>query len=263
MSPRRIGGLCLRHLYILKGSWPRLLEMAYWPTINVVMWGFTSRFFAQHSSWVADAGGILIGAVLLWDVMFRGNLGVALSFLEEMWSRNLGHLSVSPLRPMELVAAMLCMSFVRTLIGVLPATLIAIPLYHYSIFDLGLPLIAFWVNLMVSGWAMGLLVSSLVLRFGLGAESLAWVLIFAVAPLAGIYYPISTLPEILQVVAWALPPAHVFEGMRSIMLGHGLRTDLLVSAMALNAAYLVLGSVVFLRVWQGARIRGALLNVGE
>jgi ABC-2 type transport system permease protein len=262
-SLRRIQAMCLRHLYILKGSWPRLLEMAYWPAVNMVVWGFTNRFFAEHSTWVAQAGGLLIGAVLLWDVMFRGNLGVALSFLEEMWSRNLGHLSVSPLRPHELVAAMLTMSLIRTVIGVLPAALLAIPLYHYSIFTLGMPLVAFWGCLMVSGWAMGLAVSALVLRFGLGAESLAWVLIFAMAPLAGIYYPISTLPSWLQPVAWALPPAHVFEGMRAVVFDGAMRFDLLVSALALNAFYLALGAGLFLWAWHGARVRGALLNVGE
>ncbi len=262
-SFNRVGAMVLRHLYILKGSWPRLIEMAYWPTINMVVWGFTSQFFQGHSDWVSRAAGVLIGAVILWDVMFRGNLGVSLSFLEEMWSRNLGHLSVSPLRPYELVASMLVMSVVRTVIGVLPAALLAIPLYHYSIFDLGLPLIAFWVSLMVTGWVIGLGVAALVLRFGLGAESLAWVLVFAIAPVAGIYYPVAVLPHWLQAVAWALPPAYVFEGMRSVMFGHGFRLDLLAGAAGLNLVYLALTTVVFLRTFHVARIRGLLLNVGE
>jgi ABC-2 type transport system permease protein len=262
-SFRRVGAMVLRHLYILRGSWPRILEMAYWPAVNVVVWGFTSQFFQANSSWVAQAAGVLIGAVILWDVMFRGNLGVSLSFMEEMWSRNLGHLSVSPLRPYELVASLLAMSFIRTMIGVVPASLLAIPLYHYSVYDLGLPLIAFWINLMVTGWAIGLAVSALVLRFGLGAESLAWVLVFAVAPVAGIYYPIAILPDWLQVVAWALPPAHVFEGMRAVMFGKPFPTQLLLSAMALNAVYIAIGVALFLRVFHGARIRGQLLNMGE
>ena len=260
---RRILAMVLRHLYILRGSWPRVLEMAYWPIVNMLVWGFTSQFFAGHSDWVARAAGVLIGAVILWDVMFRGNLGVSLSFLEEMWSRNLGNLAVSPLRPHELVAAMLTMSLIRTLIGVVPAALLAIPLYHYSIFSLGLPLIAFWINLMVFGWAIGLAVAALVLRFGLGAESLAWVVVFAVAPVAGIYYPVAALPGWLQPVAWALPPAHVFEGMRSLMFGAGLRIDLLASAGLLNLVYLLMALAVFLRVWHIARIRGLLLGVGE
>jgi ABC-2 type transport system permease protein len=263
MNSRRVYAMVLRHLYILRGSWPRVLEMAYWPAVNMVVWGFTSQFFSHHSSWVAQAGGVLIGAVILWDVMFRGNLGVALSFMEEMWSRNLGHLSVSPLRPHELVAAMVTMSFIRTMIGVVPAALLAIPLYHFSIFDMGLPLVGFWLNLMVTGWAIGLCVSALVLRFGLGAESLAWVTIFAVAPLAGIYYPIATLPGWLQPLAWALPPAHVFEGMRAVMFDHALRWDLMASAAVLNALYLAASAALFLHTHHVARERGLLLNVGE
>jgi ABC-2 type transport system permease protein len=263
LALRRIAAMCLRHLYILKGSWIRILEMAYWPAVNMVIWGFTSQFFATNSTWVARAGGVLIGAVLLWDVMFRGNLGVALSFMEEMWSRNLGHLSVTPLRPHELVVSMLTMSLIRTVIGVAPAALLAIPLYHYSIFALGVALVGFWFCLMVSGWAIGLGVSALVLRFGLGAESLAWVLIFAIAPLSGIYYPISTLPDWLQPLAWALPPAHVFEGMRALMADGVWRGDLMVGAVALDALYLGLGWLVFLAAWHNARKRGALLEVGE
>lgn len=262
-SSRRVYAMVLRHLYILRGSWPRVLEMAYWPAVNMVVWGFTSQFFSGHSDWVAQAAGVLIGAVLLWDVMFRGNLGVSLSFMEEMWSRNLGHLSVSPLRPHELVAAMLTMSLIRTVIGVVPATLLAIPLYHFSLFDLGLPLIGFWLNLMVTGWAIGLGVSALVLRFGLGAESLAWVMVFAVAPLAGIYYPIATLPGWLQPLAWALPPAHVFEGMRAVMVDHVFRWDLMAGAAALNLVYVSAAAALFLHTHHVARQRGLLLNVGE
>jgi len=263
LASRRVLAMILRHLYILRGSWPRVLEMAYWPAVNMLVWGFTSQFFAGHSDWVSRAAGVLIGAVILWDVMFRGNLGVSLSFLEEMWSRNLGNLAVSPLRPHELVAAMLAMSLIRTVIGVLPAALLAIPLYHYSIFSLGLPLLAFWVNLMVTGWAIGLAVAALVLRFGLGAESLAWVVVFAIAPVAGIYYPVATLPTWLQPVAWALPPAYVFEGMRSLMFGHGLQWGLLLESALLNVFYLLIALAVFLRCWHVARIRGLLLGVGE
>jgi ABC-2 type transport system permease protein len=262
-SVRRVGALLLRHLYIMRGSWPRILEMAYWPAVNMVVWGFTSQFFSTHSTWVAKAGGILIGAVLLWDVMFRGNLGVALSFMEEMWSRNLGHLSVSPLRPVELVAGLVTMSMIRTVIGVIPAMLLAVPMYHYSIFDMGPALIAFWVNLMVSGWAIGLAVSAMVLRFGLGVESLAWVMIFAIAPLSGIYYPIDTLPGWLQAVALALPPAHVFEGMRGLMQTGLFDWGHLAAAAGLNLFYVCLAGALFLRVHHIARARGLLLNVGE
>ncbi len=262
-SWRRVGAMVLRYFYLLRSSWPRLLEMAYWPIVSMVMWGFLTQFMAENSSLVARAGGIFLGAVLLWDVLFRGNLGLSLSFMEEMWSRNLGHLSVSPLRPGELVSALVLMSFVRTVIGVLPAALLAIPLYHYSIFELGLPLLGFFMLLMMSGWAIGMVVSALVLRFGLGAESLAWVLVFALAPISGIYYPIAVLPEWLQWIAYALPPAHVFEGMRAVMFGQGFQADLFLSGLALAAAYLAAAAAFFLYIFHVARQRGLLLNMGE
>ncbi|MEE8515165.1 MAG: ABC transporter permease [Alphaproteobacteria bacterium] len=262
-SWRRIGAMVLRYTYLLRGSWPRIVELAYWPTIQMILWGFISQFFLTHSTWVAEAAGVLIAAVLLWDVLFRAQLGVSISFLEEMWSRNLASLFVTPLRPYELIVAMLGVSLIRTLIGIIPASLLAIVLYHYSVFDLGLPLLAFFTNLLVMGWAMGLVISSLIMRYGLGAESLAWIAVFLVAPLSGIYYPITVLPEWLQPVSWALPSTYVFEGMRTVMFEGVFRVDYLVGAAALNMVYLAGGTAVFLRTFQIARRDGLLLSMGE
>lgn len=263
LSGRRIWGICLRHLYVMRSSPVRLIEMAYWPTVQMIMWGFITTFFLQHSSWLAQAAGALIGAVLLWDVMFRGNLGVSVSFLEEMWARNLGHLFVSPLRPIEFIMALTAMSAIRTVIGILPAALLAIPFYGYNIFSMGLPLVAFFTLLLVMGWCVGLGVSALVLRFGLGAESLAWVLIFAFAPLSGIYYPIDTLPGWLQPLAYAFPASHVFEGMRSVLFDGIFPWERFWSALALDVLYLGLTGGLFLWVFQVARRKGLLLNLGE
>ena len=262
-SLKRVLALVLRHVYLLRGSWPRVLELMYWPTVQMILWGFITVFMVGHSSWVAQASGVLLSAVLLWDVLFRGQLGVSLVFMEEMWSRNLGHLFVSPLRPLEMVASLLTMSLIRTLIGVGGAALIAIPLFHYSIFDMGLALLAFFVNLIVMGWAIGLLVSGMVLRYGLGAEGLAWFLVFAVQPVTGVYYPIDILPGWLQSIAFVLPSTHVFEGMRAALFTQTFRGDLFVNAVALNAVYLVVGGGAFLAYFRSARVRGQLLHVGE
>ena len=212
---------------------------------------------------MATAAGVLLSAVMLWDVLFRGQLGFSISFLEEMWSRNLGLLFVSPLRPMELVLALMCISIIRTVIGIVPAVLLAIPLYAYNIFEIGLPLIAFFVNLLVMGWAVGALVTALLLRIGLGAESLAWLAIFVLAPVSCIYYPVEVLPVWLAPVAWALPMAYVFEGMRAVLFDQVFRWDLLAGAAALNALYLTLGILAFLWSFRAARRSGALLQTGE
>src|SRR3954467_3336345 len=155
-SPARVWAMLLRYLYILRSSWPRTLELLYWPTLQMLIWGFMSQFLYQNSSYVARAFGVLLAAVMLWDLLFRSQLGLSISFLEEMWARNLAQLFVTPLRPYEWLLSLLAMSVIRVMIGVVPAMLLAIPLYHYSIFDMGFALAALVALLMARGWALGL-----------------------------------------------------------------------------------------------------------
>jgi ABC-2 type transport system permease protein len=262
-SLNRIFAMVLRYLYLLRGSWPRVLELAYWPSVQMILWGLINQFLAGQSQWVAQAAGLFIAAVLLWDVLFRAQLGVSVVFLEEIYSRNLGHLFVSPLRPHELALSLLTVSFLRTLIGVGAAAVLAIVLYRYSIFSLGLPLLAFFSCLLVMGWAIGLMVVALVMRYGLGAEGLAWGIIFAFAPLSGIYYPISILPDWLQFVALLLPSSYVFEGMRAVMHDEGFRLSDFFSAAGLDIVYLLAGLGLYMLAFHSARKRGLLLQVGE
>lgn len=262
-SAGRVYAIVVRYVYLLRGSWPRIVEQAYWPTVQMIIWGFITQFFMTNSDWVAQATGVLLSAVLLWDVLFRAQLGVSVPFMEEIFARNLGHMFASPLRPQEFVLALLLISLMRTVIGVGTAALLAIPLYHISVFDMGLPLIAFFTSLLVFGWSVGLVISSLLMRYGLGVESLAWASIFALAPVSGIYYPIAILPDWLQPVAWSLPTSYVFEGMRKVLFEGIFDQILLTQSIALNIIYLVLGSWVFYRAFQNARHKGLLLQIGE
>ena len=260
---RRIAAVLLRHGYLARSSLVRVFDLMYWPLLQMIIWGFINTFLATQSSWVLRAGGLLIGVVLLWDVLVRGQFGMTLSLLEEMWSRNFANLFVAPLRPAEYAIALMALSVIRSLIGVLPAALLAIPLFAYSIFEIGLPLVAFYTVLMMTGWAVGLLMSAMLIRFGLAAESFAWASIFILAPICGVYYPVATLPGWLQPISWALPPTHVFEGMRAVVLDGVFRADLMASAIALNMLYLAGALVVFLWAFRQARERGQLLQTGE
>ncbi|WP_193184650.1 ABC transporter permease [Nisaea sediminum] len=262
-SVGRIGAMALRYFYLLRNSWPRLIEMAYWPTMQMILWGFVTKFFIGESSWIAGAAGVLLAGVLLWDILFRGQMGFAICFLEEMWSRNLGHLFVSPLRPHEFVVALMTMSLFRTLIGAVPPALLAIVFYQFSIFSLGLPLVAFMACLFFMGWGVGLLVIGVILRFGLGAESLAWVLVFAFAPISAVYYPVETMPEWLQTIAWCTPSAYVFEGMRAVLFHGDFRLDLIAGAMVMNVIYFAIGAFIFWLAYRSARRDGRLLQLGE
>jgi len=262
-SVGRVWAMLLRYLYLLRSSWPRTVELLYWPTLQMLIWGFMSQFLYAHSNYVYRAFGVLLAAVMLWDVLFRGQLGLSISFLEEMWARNLGHLFVTPLRPYEWVASLLAMSFMRVLIGVGPAALLAIVLYHYSIFTLGLPLAAFFAVLLIMGWSLGLAICGLILRHGMGAESLAWLAVFTLSPVSAVYYPVSILPGWLQHVAWALPSTYVFEGMRAVLFQHVFRASYLVTAGGLDLLWLAAGASLFFLAFRDARQRGALLQMGE
>src|SRR5260370_836233 len=120
-SPARVWAMLLRYLYILRSSWPRTLELLYWPTLQMLIWGFMSQFLRGNSSYVAQAFGVLLGAVMLWDLLFRSQLGLSISFLEEMWARNLGQLFVTPLRPYEWLISLFAMSLIRGTSGLVPA----------------------------------------------------------------------------------------------------------------------------------------------
>jgi ABC-2 type transport system permease protein len=262
-SLRRVRALIRRHAYLLLKSWPRIVSMAYYPTVTMVLWAFLTLYLTPTNRFLTDAPGFFIGAVLLWDVLFRGQLGVSLTFIEEMYSRNLGNLFVSPLRLSEFIAGQLTMSVMRTVIGVGGACFFAWLLFRYSIFSMGFPLVAFFTGLLAFGWAIGLAVSAMILRYGLGAEELAWAAIFLVAPVSGVYYPISVLPPALQAVSYALPPAHVFEGMRAVLLEKTFHVELLFRALVLDAVYLALGIALFAAAVHSARKRGTLLQMGE
>jgi len=263
IAPHRIAAMIQRYWYVLMSSWPRLLELLYWPALQIITWGFIQNYVSQNANFFARAGGTLIGAVILWDILFRGQLGFSISFLEEMWARNLGNLMMSPLKPIEFLLALMAMSLIRLAIGIVPMTLLAIVFFGFNFYAIGLPLIAFFCNLIFTSWSVGIFVSGLVLRYGLGAESIVWTLMFGMMPLACIYYPVTVLPHWLQVVAWSLPPTYVFEGMRSLLTEHVFRADLMVDAIAINVVLIALSFAVFLMLLRSARQHGSLIQTGE
>jgi ABC-2 type transport system permease protein len=262
-SVRRVGAMVLRYWYLLRSSWPRMLELIYWPMVQMLMWGFLQLYLSENAGFFARAGGTFIGAVLLWDILFRGQLGFSISFLEEMWARNMGNLMMSPLRPIEFVAALMTMSLVRLAIGMVPVTIGAIAFFGFNLYGFGLALAAFFVNLILTSWAVGILVSGLVLRNGMGAESLAWTIMFLFLPLTCVYYPVAVLPVWLQWMAWLLPPTYVFEGMRALLIDHVFRADLMIQAFLLNVVLFAAASAGFLALLKSARRAGTLMQTGE
>jgi ABC-2 type transport system permease protein len=262
-SIRRIRALVQRYIYLLRSSGVRLVELIYWPFLQMLTWGFLQKYLASNTNTLAQAAGVLIGSILLWDILFRSNIGFATTFIEEMWSRNLGNLLTSPLRPYELIIALSVWSVIRLSVSMVPVATAAYFIFGFNLLDLGLPLAAFFAVLVLTSWSLGLISAGVILRYGLGAEELAWSLAFLLLPLCCVYYPVSVLPNWLQVIALALPPTHVFEGMRSILLHHTFDIKELWWALSLNAVYLLVGYLVFSRFLASARVNGTLLKLGE
>ncbi|MDD9899357.1 MAG: ABC transporter permease [Alphaproteobacteria bacterium] len=261
---KRIYAMFLRHWYILRSSPARVLEIMYWPSIQMVLWGFISRFFAfQEASTLHVALGTLLGAVLLWDLLFRSQLGVSFSYMEEQWSRNLAQVFISPLRFREWAASMILFSVMRASVGIFPALVLAIPFYGFSVFELGLPVVFLFFNVMFMGWWLGMLVTALLIRTGPGAESLAWAMTFMLAPLCAVYYPVDILPVWLQPLAHALPASHVFEALREVVTLQTVPWDMVWRATAMNTGYMVFALFVLHMTYRSALRDGLFLRNGE
>ena len=260
----RIFGLLIRYKNISFGSIPRLISIFYWPSVQILFWGFFTNFLIQNNSLgVWSALNIILSAVVLWDILFRGQLGLSMSFFEELWSRNLCNLFITPLRSYELVIGLIVISFLRTIIGLTPAVFIANIFFEFHLFELGLYLIFFFFNLIVVGWTIGFFVSGMVLRFGHSFEELAWAIIFILLPFACVYYPLDTLPEIMQFFAKILPTAHIFESMRSIIIYKEMISKSLGLILFLNLFYFSVSILFFLKMIEVSRDKGILMNQGE
>ena len=262
-SAGRIWGMVLRYWYVIRSSWPRTAELIYWPLVQMLMWGFLQTHLASMTGLAAKAAGLFIGGVLLWDILVRSQLGFSIAFLEEVWSRNLGHLMMSPLRPFELVAALTIVSLVKLTVAMVPVTAMAYLFFSFNVLSLGIAFAAFFANLVIMSWSLGLVSTGVVLRWGLGAESFAWLIVFVFLPLCCVYYPVTTLPGWLQPVALALPPTYVFEGLRAVVLIGTFEAHLMAVAFALNLVYFALGSATFGYFLHRARVQGSLVQMGE
>jgi ABC-2 type transport system permease protein len=262
-SAGRIWAMVLRYWYVIRSSWPRTAELIYWPLVQMLMWGFLQSYLAQTTSFAGKAAGLFIGAVLLWDILVRSQLGFAVAFLEDIWSRNLGHLMMSPLRPAELVAALTIVSLLKLMVAMVPVGILAYLFFDFNVLSLGFAFAVFFANLVIMSWSLGLISTGVVLRWGLGAESFAWLIVFVFLPLCCVYYPVTTLPAWLQPVALALPPTYVFEGLRAIVLNGTFEAQLMVRAFVLNLVYFALGFAAFAFFLHRARVQGTLVQMGE
>jgi len=184
-------------------------------------------------------------------------------FLEEIWSRNFTNLFIAPIKISEIITALTLTAIFRTLIGLIPAVLLAIPLFGVSIFKLGIPLIFLLIALYIFGISLGLLVTAGLLRFGPSFENIAWASLFFLAPLGCIYYPIEILPNSLQIIAKSLPLVHIFEEMRNILINQMVNSFQIFKGIFISIIYFIISVIIFYTSYYGAKKKGTLINIGE
>jgi ABC-2 type transport system permease protein len=250
MNVRPIAGLVLRQFYLIRGSPVRLFPMFAWVAIDIVLWGFITRYLNSVSGAGVDFVPTLLGAVLMWDFFGRIMQGVTTAFLEDVWSRNFLNLFATPLSTAEYVAGLVITSIATSLIGLCVMLVIATAAFGLPFFKLGLLLVPFLLVLFCFGIALGIFASALVLRLGPASEWLVWPMPALLSPFVGVFYPLSTLPAWMRAVGRALPPSYVFEGMRSAINDQAFMPAQLAWGVALALLDIALAAYFFSRVYR-------------
>jgi ABC-2 type transport system permease protein len=249
---RRMGAIVLRQFYLMRGSPARILSLFSWIAIDMILWGFMSRYLNSIASPGFDFVPALLGAVLLWDFFTRVMQGVTMAFFEDVWSRNFLNVFASPMSITEYVGGLILSSIVTSSAGLVFMIVLATTVFGLPFLTYGVAVVPFILVLFLFGIALGVIASALVLRLGPAAEWFIWPIPALISPFAGVFYPLSTLPAWMQTVSTILPPSYVFEGLRSTVKGGTVSSDRLAIGVALAFVYIFISSQVFVRTYRRA-----------
>ena len=250
MKLRPIAAIALRQWYLMRSSPTRVLPMIAWVAIDIILWGFISRYLNSVTSTGINFISSLLGAVLFWDFFTRVMQGVTMAFFEDVWSRNFINVFATPLLISEYLTGLVLTGIATSLVGLIVMLVLATWLFGLPFFSLGLLLLPFLLVLFLFGIALGVLASAMVLRLGPASEWLVWPIPALLSPFVGVFYPLSTLPAWMRAVGHALPPSYVFEGMRGIIAGHPIAPFDLFAGTGLAILYLALACWFFSRVYR-------------
>lgn len=256
MNIYRVKAIILRHLYNFKHHLDRLSDSFYWPAIDIVLWGLTSQYIQSTGGEVSHIVLILLSGLVFWQVVWRGQYEITISFLEEVWSQNLVNIFSTPLTAGEWIAGVMFLGVIKMIITVSFAIFLVWLLYTINILNFGLLLIPFFINLLMMGWWVGLIVTGFLIMLGRQIQTLAWSGVFLLAPFSAIYYPVNTLPVWGQVIAKFLPSSYIFEGMRRVLLTGEIPDVNLGISFGLNLVYLILSYIFFKWCFKKSKEKG-------
>ena len=262
MNAKVIFALVQRYSFLYLRNPIRGFELIFWPAMELLLWGFLTLYIQKETTGdFSTFIRFLIGATIFWDVLFRAQMGVSISFLEDMWTRNLLNIFVAPIRIKEYLAAMFCMGVLRVSIVVIVMSAIAWALYAFNLYAFRWNLIPFFMMLMIFGFSLGIISVSLILRWGQAAESLAWAVPFMIQPFSAVFYSVDTLPRIMQIVAWCFPSTYIFEGMREMLRTGTMNWNAIWLSGLVNIVYLSFAAGIFIWMFTKARNLGLLTKI--
>lgn len=254
-----IMGIFLRDAYIIRRSWHRLAELFFWGAVTLFLWGFITLWIRDDLLGTDSNINfvlLLIGGMIFWEMFYRAQQGISVTFLEEVWTRNIVNIFVAPIRASELLLGLMAVTLFKIFISFVFIVLMAWALYAFHVWDLGFYIAPFVINLFVFGFSIGIITTALILRFGPSIEIIAWALPFTFQPFSAVFYPVSVLPEFLQKLAFFIPIMHLFEGMRSVLVDGNFPLERVLFASVFNVIYFVLSLMFFYWILRVVRKRG-------
>jgi len=250
MKLKRVYAIFLRQMFLLRRNKTRFANIFLWITLDVVLWGFVTKYFSSTGTVHVDLVSTLLGAIILWDFLIRVQQGVMVAFFEDVWSQNFLNLFASPLSVKEYVSGLVLTSIVTSTVGLLFMLVFAGIAFGYNVFVLGTYLFFFLLTLFLFGLALGIFTTGVVLRLGPASEWFAWPIPFLLGPFAGVFYPVSTLPALLRPISKLLPPSYAFEGMRTLLTAGTPDISSLLMGVVLAVFYVLLAYFFFVRIYR-------------
>ncbi len=252
MDLTRTTAIVLRQFYLVRGSISRLVPLFVWVGVDMVLWGFITRYLNSVASSGFNFVPAMLGAVLLWDFFIRVMQGITMAFFEDVWSRNFLNFFATPLEISEYLSGLVLSSIATSSIGLVVMLLLATGIFGLSFFVYGAMLAPFVLVLFLVGIALGIFAVALVLRLGPASEWFIWPIPAVLSPFAGVFYPLATLPHWMRLISYLLPPSYVFESMRAILAGRTMAVPSLLVGGSLAILYILLACWFFKRTYQHA-----------
>lgn len=256
MNIQRVLGVFFRYLYVLKRGMMQLSDLFYWPLVDILIWGLTSIWLKSQPGHMYNLPLILMTALIFWQISWRGSIDISVSLLQEFWHRNLVNLFSTPLKFSEWIAGIVLISLCKLIVSVAFGSLVVYLLYALNVFTIGWAFLPFAASLLIFGWTIGFLASSMIVYWGHTVEMFAWMIGGLFAPFSAVFYPVTVLPDWAQMISRCLPTTYIFEGMRAMLSTGIFHTQYFLISIALNIVYLTGAISLFKMMFEKSRHKG-------